>query len=282
MSAGFWHVWAKRYSGTSGWAAGGPIQVDAGNTSHAGRPTVAMDAAGNALIVYHQQYDASYNYKIVAKQLSAASELSNAVDLTTAGSHLYPRIAMNASGNAVVGWKNEQPGRWDVLAALYTAGGSFGASSWSAPYDVAAYQLFQSVAINAAGDVIVGFAVSGTVNAAIHQAGSWDTGWTVDHSLNVNAANLGAGNDDRGLAVGLDDAGNATAVWNQDWTDGFGHVFASRYRTGHGWGEPTRLDAYGAGSSDTVRLSATPAGNAIAVWDEHEAAMAHVGSARFE
>ena len=66
--------------------------------------------------------------------------------------------------------------------------------------------------------------------------------------------------------VGMDDNGNAVAVWVQnDGTDD--RMWANRYVAGQGWGTPQVIET-NPGDADFARVAVNGDGNAVALWKQ--------------
>jgi hypothetical protein len=167
---------------------------------------------------------------------------------------------MDASGNAIAVWAQDDGTRWNVWASRYVAG-----SSWSTPEeidDTDGDAQVPALAMNAAGEAVVVWRQSSgsreDVAASRYVPGS---GWTSAELVE---------NDDTGDAynpdVAIDPDGRITAVLAYD--DGsVRSVWANRYEPGTGWGTLTLLE-----SSDVTAQNPTVAmdaeGNAWVAWEQ--------------
>jgi hypothetical protein len=78
-----------------------------------------------------------------------------------------------------------------------------------------------------------------------------------------------------GPDIGMDDSGNAVAVWLENDADSVAMVMANRYTPTTGWGTPVRIDsqtntASAIGGLDPPRIAVNGSGNAVAVWQERQ------------
>lgn len=96
---------AKQYVVGSGWETAKHIDTD--GTGSAGSPQIAMDPAGNA-IAMRDKYDGSRS-GIWANRFVAGSGWGTAkpIDTDEAGNAYRPQIAMDATGNAIAGWRQD-------------------------------------------------------------------------------------------------------------------------------------------------------------------------------
>jgi hypothetical protein len=93
------------------------------------KPAVAMDASGNFVVVWEDDQDGNDVYQILARGFHADGTERFAditVNSVAAGQQLKPAIAMDASGNFVVVWEDDQDGNgvYQILARGFHAGGS--------------------------------------------------------------------------------------------------------------------------------------------------------------
>lgn len=124
------HLWTNRFGVASGWGAAVQLVTDAGVDQSIGRHDLAMDANGNAVLVWGQidLGGSTWNSTLWFKRLvsgawqTSASAVAPAMP-NTQGFISAPVLRMNAAGAAVVAW-----GRFDnsLVAAVAGAGADFG------------------------------------------------------------------------------------------------------------------------------------------------------------
>ena len=260
-------VWASRYvASTQAWSA--PVRVSSANAvAGVTVADLAVDAAGNAIALWAQgdgrtnHFDEWYaTYDAAAGAWSAPALASDGVDSAYGG-----RVAVNANGQAVVAWQQENGdgttvsnAPTDVWARTVTAAGL-----WSAPRTINAIAGAQlgvygqiSVAVDSAGNGAVVWAQGAPMAATFSAA----NGWQASQSL------LGTSADGAyAPQVAFDAAGNAIAVWQeQDGSHAFGG--ASRYVPGTGWSASTPFASSASGDLYLPVLAVDGAGNATALW----------------
>jgi hypothetical protein len=114
-------IWATHFRNDAFQPAGRVDRRNGGTDA----PQVAMDAAGNAIAVWADFTGTAY--EVWSARMSSAGTWSNAARIDDgAASAETPRLAMNASGNAVAIWAAWTSGSRDVRAAIYTAGAGWG------------------------------------------------------------------------------------------------------------------------------------------------------------
>ncbi|HEY7374846.1 MAG TPA: PKD domain-containing protein [Polyangia bacterium] len=216
-------AWAQGSSGTQVRAAirepGGafaPSQVLSGDLGgDAGAEQVAMDARGDALVVFAQN-DGTANviraaFRPAGGVFGHAQTISDSVADTAAG---QPQIAMSPSGVAEVAWSlHEASGTNIIEVSRRAAGGTFTPQHALTPAVTGEIAVNPTIAIDAAGDVVTAWqgnlANSSTLEAAARPAGG-DYGAT--QTLQAAAANKFA------LApkVAMTPAGRATIVFTSE------------------------------------------------------------------
>lgn len=243
-------VFVSRVAGVQG--AWSPQQLLASRTS-AREPLVAVDGAGNVLVVWYLD---GLN-RVEAIRYDASSTTWSAVRDLGAGSR--PKLVMDGNGNALAVWVEPTTPPQALKSAAFSAGTGL----WSAPVTVATADLVASfsVGLNDAGLAAAawmsmdGSFTSVHLEVAIGQpiTGAWNaplTLWSRPFSLVA------------GLAVVSVDDDDALVVWTTDTG-----LLYSRYdaRTGlGGWSAPAAL--WSAGRVIDLDLVADDVGGTFAVW----------------
>ncbi|MCK9901427.1 hypothetical protein MXD63_15245 [Frankia sp. Cpl3] len=98
-----------------------------GGTHH--RPDVAVDGAGNAVVVWDEDGDANGSFNVGRKILtpSGGVRVAQAVaNVTTGGNQVHPSVATNLNGDQVVAWETNQNGSAQVGARSFSAANAAG------------------------------------------------------------------------------------------------------------------------------------------------------------
>jgi len=233
--AGF-GVFARRYD-----ALGAPLGDDfAVNTTTASdqlMPDVAVDSAGNFVVVWTSYYGSSLDGGIFAQKFDSdgmadGSEFQVSADASSR--QIYPNVSLNDSGEVVVVWahyagSNNQASdvtgqRFDTLGPV---GGQFAVNTHTPDY-----QSFPSVAINADG----GFVVVWDSADQVHPSNSAEDVFARMYDSGGMAAaseflvNVSTAESQRFPRVARDDAGDFVVVWDS-YTDGIDNndVLARRF-----------------------------------------------------
>ena len=95
-------VWARRYDPIDGWGTAEAIESQDGE---AGAPEVALDADGNALVVWLEHDGTRLNIMSRVHELGEGWGDAELVEQNSSGDARSPQIALDLAGNAVVVWE---------------------------------------------------------------------------------------------------------------------------------------------------------------------------------
>jgi hypothetical protein len=293
-------VYAQRYS-AAGIAEGGAFQVNSYTASVQGLPSVAMDAAGDFVIVWQSYGEDGSGFGIYAKRYNAAgveqpppagvtrgagNEFQ--VNTYTTNAQENPTVAMDSAGGFVITWQcyGEAGGGLGVYAKRYNAAGAeqsppAGATRGAGnEFQVNTYttgtQENPSVAMDSAGDFVIAW-------------GSFQDGDRYGiYVQQYNAAGVATGAEfpvstyttsiqDLPSAA-MDSAGDFVIVWqsNSEDSSGFG-VYAKRYDaagieqappTGvtRGAGNEFQVNTSTAGPQSNPRVAMDSTGDFVIAW----------------
>jgi hypothetical protein len=216
------------------------------------RPQVATNPAGASVVVWER----AGVVQAIARS-TRTEGWSAPVDLSAGRD---PMVALDAAGGAVVAYT--KVGSNSVAQAVSRRSPS---GDWEPPVTLSPrpYATLSDIAVNAAGDVVVGltsFSGGGFVAEAAYRGASSPT-W--QPAVQLSDPN---GNSPRGTAVAIDAAGNAVAVWVQAGpTAGNPVVMAAVRRASSGaWDAP--LELAGPFADVDLQVAMDPSGNAVAGW----------------
>jgi hypothetical protein len=245
--------------------AAAPAWLAPSDLSEAGQdanfPQVALDPAGNAIVVWTRWNGTNWVVQTTARPVG--SDWQPPVALSETGQDAYdPELARDGAGNAVAVWRRWDGSNWVVQAAARPTGGSWqSAVDLSQPGQDADYQ---DVGLDAAGNAVAVWRRSdGTntiVQAAIRPAAeSWQP--AVDLSQ--------AGADAHQPRVALDAAGNAIAIWRRNMPNSI--VQAAVRPAGGSWSPAVNLSQPANDvSAFSPQVALDGMGNAVAVWRAYE------------
>jgi len=267
-------IWTNRYVVGTGWGTAELIETDDANGSD--NPQIAVNAAGNAFAVWDQFESQRHNIWASQYVVGAGWGTAELIETDDTGHAQRPQIAIDAAGNAVAVWDQNDGTRRNIMANRHMVGIGWGAVL-HVETDNAGDAAAPQIAMDAAGNAVVVWPQSDGTRANI---------W-------ANRYGVGAGwgtaelieSDDAGDAhypqVAVDAAGNAVAVWRQ--YDGtHDSIWANRYVAGTSWGTAELLETDDAGDAQRPQVALTSIGNAIAVWDQTDGTHYNICASRYE
>ena len=232
------------------WSAAETIS---GPTGGAYLPVVAMDDQGDAVASW-QWWDGAY--KVVQAALRTADGHWAAPDELSAPGRMAsaPRVAMDADGNALVGWVRSN-GSWQAAQiASRPAGGAWGPPQNLSERGGNAGSI--DIAMNRRGDAAVSWIQSHLLSqadlwSAFRNSGAtrWSSGTVTQYWYGLQAR------------IALDAAGNATVVWA-----GSSSISASFKPVGKPWQDDYLLSSYDSGASAQPAVTTQTPENATAIW----------------
>lgn len=265
-------VVANRYDASTGrW--GTPVSISQ-ETSYVDSASMAIDASGNAIVVCSQANDSGR--AIVARRYSAVSGTWSAATVIGSGSHeeAYPRVAMDAVGNAIAVWQLPNGAKvegamgyfvtGDIVATRYDAS----KGTWSLPAVIDAGNrrgLYPRIVMDASGNAIAAWTrLNGSTSAGQNDivvnhysaaTGVWGTAAAINSAPGLVSAE-----------IAMDASGNAVAAWSQS-SGGSYSIWTKRYSAPAGtWGPASVIPAQGAAWLHNLVMD--PAGNSIVLWSQ--------------
>lgn len=241
------------------WGMAGLVETD--NAGDASQPQIGVDANGNAIAVWYQDDGTRNNIWSSRYAPGSGWSVPELVETDNAGDAYAPQISVDANGNAVAVWHQDDGTRYNILSNRYTAGSGWGTAELIES-DNAGDAQFPQVSVNSSGHAIAvwqqdnGSGYNIWSNRYIPGSG-WGTAELVETATGTTTP----------PDVGMDANGHAIAVWSQH--DGTRYnVVANVYTAGAGWGAATLIEASnnGAPHGFSPRIAVNQSGNAVAVW----------------
>ncbi len=117
LSGAHTNVWANRYFANSGWGVAELLEID--DAGSATFPQIAMDAAGNALVVWSQNDGTRYN--IWSRRMPAGGNWSPPALIETedAGNAFIGELAIGGGGDAIAVWEQHDGSRFRIRSAAF-------------------------------------------------------------------------------------------------------------------------------------------------------------------
>ncbi len=233
----------------------GAPQIILKATGLTSEPSIAVDAAGEAVVAWYEvTATPSLNYKVMAATRSAAGSVKQLGTLATntSGGYASPSVAQNPAGAWVVAWVNPESRTIEAITrgAAGQAFGNLTTNLGAAAAPVGAI----AAAVDGAGNDVLAFQGNGQAWLVTGQASSWATS---PQQVSNGAATLVS-------KVSLATSGTQVLLaWGQGATS---EVFASRGTVAGGLSLPIDL-------SDATQNSAEPAagidsaGDALVAWE---------------
>jgi len=258
---------ANRYVNGAGWGTATAIETD--GSGDTGAPQIAMDAAGNAMVVWGwASADPPYGFSVWANRYTPGAGWGSAgpIDsLNASNPNTNPHVALDGAGNAIAVW-HRPDGSWDsIWSSRYVAGGGWGAPA-----------LIETDNTNSARDARVAFDASGNAMAVWIQsdglrnnvlANRYTAGQGWGTAVLIETDNAGPALEPR---IAFDGNGNATAVWSHRDVAGFTfNILANRWTAATGWGAAAPIDN-APEAARAPQLGIDGSGNVIAVWYQTE------------
>ena len=210
-------IWANRYAVGAGW--GSPEVLGTYSWGGASDPQVALDADGDAIVVWSDQSG------ILANRFEPGVGWKGPKQVGANRTSHSPQIAMDAQGNAAVVWQESTYDYERVWATRYLVGGAWG--DWEAPAQLTLrnvnYAESPHVAVDPSGNAVAvwrqldGGNLSVWVNRYVV-----DRGWRGSGLISRNGGLVST------AQVATDATGSAIVVWTQ-WNATGPSVWSNRY-----------------------------------------------------
>ncbi len=255
----------------------GEIVQISGSASFVQPQSVVMDAAGNAAAFWTEGMKPS---TLWTNRYEPGAGWGAPIQIESSSQQKNALAAADASGNVLIVWEQRLVNTFYLAARRYEPGAGWGESQLIEPADPV--QLSNStghrLAADAAGNVIAVWqrtalpSVSGDIWANRYEPGA---GWGTAQLIETDAVNGASAPD-----VAADAAGNAVAVWQQ--FDGSRlNIWTASYTLGAGWSVPQLLETNDAGDTKQPQIAINAAGDAVAVWQQHDGSRWNIWAARF-
>ena len=263
-----YHIWANHYTVSTGtWGMAEKIETD--NSGDAENVDVAVDASGNVVAVW-QQSQGSAREIWSNRYTPASGTWGIAVQIEGLSNSNSPKVATDASGNAVAVWSRIDGSYFNVWSNRYIASTGTWGTAQPIETDTMGNSVSPQVTIDALGNVI----------AVWHKSDAnpndvWSDRYTIcTNRYNIAASTWGTSeridSGNTGSAIGpqvaIGASGNAVVVWYQ--YDGTRYnIWSNRYNaTTNTWGTAMLIEADNSGSSYLPQVATDASGNALVVW----------------
>ncbi len=264
-----WGVYAQRYD-AAGVPQGPEFRV---NTTRAGdqtNPAVAMDSAGNFVVVWQSQGQDGSGWGVYAQRYDAAGNPLGGefrVNSTTALDQTNPTLAFSPAGGFLIGWQSATglSSKSDILAQRYDSAGNAVGGELRINTLTFMDEQTPAVAADGSGDYLIAWHSQnpGLQQNAIYVQRYNAAGNALGGQVLVNST--GTYVQSPAVAAG---PGGSVIAWQSLGEDGSGWgVYAQRYDlSGNPVGGEFRVNSTTAGDQLAPALAMDPAGNLLVTW----------------
>ena len=278
-----WGIYAQRYN-AAGVARGSEFRVNTYTTGDQRNPRVAMDAAGDFVVAWQDQLqDGSYGVFAQRYDASGTAQLGEfRVNAPNPGDQRNPAVAMDALGDFVVGWVDQQYLGYgsftsDIMALRYNATGVAQGSALPVNTNTTGGGGAPSAAMDAAGDFVLAWESTGD-----------GSGYGV-YSRRYNAAGVAQGGkflvntftagNQVNPSVAADALGDFVVAWQSDPRDGGGSaIYAQRYNAaGVAAGAEFRVNQLASQPQSHPSAAMDAAGDFVVAWQSYLQDGSHYG-----
>ncbi|MEZ0368414.1 MAG: hypothetical protein ACAI44_04920 [Candidatus Sericytochromatia bacterium] len=262
-------IFARRYA-SNGVAAGAQFQVNTTTAQNQTDPAVAMDPAGNSVLVWTSQAQDGDGDGIYAQRYTSSGAVSGSEFRVNTGTTLAqnkPAVAMAADGEFVVAWRSQAQDGDDagIYAQRYNSSGSALGSEFQVNTYTTDTQDLPAVAADSDGNFVIAWnseLQDGYVSGIY--ARRYDSTGTA-----LGSEFLVIGDPARGqyrAAVGMDTDGDFTISWEADDGNNYG-VFAQRFAaSGLASGEVLAVNTHTNAPQRASAIAMTGAGGFVISW----------------
>lgn len=256
----YFRTLACRYIVGYGWTT--PVVISSFN-GNANFPKVVSDDQGNALAVWLQ---GTSTYTSIYSCYFKAGEgwgLDEAVETGDDGNAGNPSIAMDASGNAIAVWHQNDGLTNNIYSNIYTPGTGWASAELIAT-DNSGQAYSPQIAMNPSGEAIATWRESDGIEmnamANIYLPG---TGWGSETIIDSGTSSVNV------PYPAIDSDGNAVTVWQQ--SDGTNQqLFANRFTPGLGWGIDGIISDTTLNTVQYPQVEYLGSGDMIAAWAQYD------------
>jgi hypothetical protein len=265
-------IYARRYT-AAGTPTGSEFLVNTFTTNHQSLPSIAMDEAGNFVIVWHSRTQDGGDAGVYGQRFDASGAAQGgefAVNQHTTSSQQYATVAMDADGDFVVAWESvvQDGSSYGVYARRYNSAGVAQGDEFLVPTTTAAVQAAATVAMDDAGNFVIAWGSS--------HGGSYDI-----YARRFSAAGAPAGDEflvNTSLSntqyfpwAAMDADGDFVVVWQSSGQDTSGYgIYGQRFNSaGAPVGAEIAVNTFVPFDQDFPYVSMNDSGKFIVVWDSN-------------
>lgn len=262
-----------------GFAPGGCVGfsdrlVNANSAGHQQSPAVAMDSAGNFVVVWVDDADDNGIYQIHGRGFrpNGSERIARfTVNSTATGQQTAPAIAMAPDGSFVVAWEDDPQnnGNAQIMVRGFRADGTQRFADMSVHSSVAGKRIRPAIAMDSTGGFVVAWQDDSDANDTyqIHARGFNADGTQRFGRITVNSVSAG---QQRNPAIAMDSTGAFVVAWEDDQNnDGLSQILARAF---HADGTQRladfRVHAASGGHHIRPSISMAPDGGFAIAWQD--------------
>ena len=262
------NVWANRYTAGAGWGTAAQIESTGIDNSEGAR--IVMDAGGNALAVWRKR---EVTIDIWANRYTAGVGWGTAgrIETDDAGNANNPQLAIDANGNALAVWSQDDGTRNNIVANRYDAVTGWG-SAMLVEHDDTGDAADPQISFATNGDAVAVWLQSdGTRGNVVSNRYTVGAGWGTATLVETAAV------DPYDPQIVADRNGDMIAIWAQ--FDGTHTNIVVNRATAAGWGTVAPI-------TDTInaflpQIATDSQGNALAIWVQQNGSAYDAWAARY-
>lgn len=185
----------------------GPNELVSSSGSTASSSTLAIDGAGNSLLIWNQFNGTQFVVEAAIMPLGGSESVSTVI--STPGQNSFsPRVSMNSSGDAIVAWIGYNGTNYIGQASLLSGG------TWTAPINLSSATSNVgciTATIDQIGNALVMWDENDGITSSVYSASLPSGGqWNPSQMVSLT------GNNAYEPKVGMDANGNAVAIWLEE------------------------------------------------------------------
>ena len=214
-----WGVYARRYD-ASGTALSGEIQVNTPTSEYQRRPTIAMDDAGNFVVVWADGDGTTAGWDIYGQRFDASGNKLGGefiVNTTVTDGQLRPTAAMDRTGNFVITWQSrgQDADDYAVIGRLYDATGAAVTGEFIVNTTETRRQWRPAVAMAESGDFVIAWESDQTATDdwGIFARRYDASGTAIGNEFQVHTNST---NDQQTASIGMAADGEFIITWQSD------------------------------------------------------------------
>jgi hypothetical protein len=277
-NAGTRHVWARRFTASAAWAS---AQRISNGESDVNQPRIAVDATGNAMVVWYQ----------FERKVTDLLTIHNiwAVRYTPTGGWGTPEVIEDNVGNAD---SAEVATNFDgiqmVVWRQHPDGNGY-QNIWARKYDpTAGWDIPRAVELSSENSSQARTAVDTNGEAIavwVQKDDIWTNRYTKVNGWGTSEPLSDLAHRSSGPEVAIDTGGNAFAVWGQGNCTTTCNAWAARYTSGGVWADPEAINGQGALANisdlafDSAGIAMVLLGRSGSIWNNRYSPQTGWGSA---